>query len=163
MARLVRLASALLDGLIGLVFAAVIAITLTQVTIRYLVGGALVWSEELNLFLWVWMIQLGAIKTAHMRIEVVVDSLPVALRQVVVVILALIGLAILALLTWGGLQMMDLTHRDHYISMRWLSVQYSYLALVVAAPLWMLVLIGDTVLALRGERRDAHGHAAPQP
>jgi TRAP-type C4-dicarboxylate transport system permease small subunit len=163
MARLVHLASTVLDGLIGVVFAAVIAITLVQVAIRYLIGGALAWSEELNLVLWVWMIQLGAIKTAHMRIEVVADSLPAPARAVVTVVLALIAVAILALLTWGGLRMMDLTRFDHYIAMRWLSVKYSYLALVVAAPLWMLVLIGDTALALRGQRRAAPGHAAPQP
>lgn len=151
MGMVARWAIRLLDLLVGLVFLAIIVITLVQVALRYLAGGALVWSEELNLLLWVWMIQLGAIKATHMRIELVSEALPRTGRLVLVLVLAAISLALVALLTWGGIRMMELTRFDHYIAIPWLSVKYSYLALVVAGPLWMLAIIAEAARALRLE------------
>lgn len=159
MARVVERAKAALDVVIGLLFLAIITITVVQVGLRYLFGGSLVWSEELNLFLWVWMIQLGAVRAAHMRIEFVADRLGRRGRLVVVPALTAVALGLLVLLTWGGLRMMDLTYHDRYIAMPWLSIRFSYLALVVAGPLWALVVVSDAARTLRRTVRFEAGTA----
>jgi len=56
-----------------------------QIVFRYLVGQALVWSEELALFLFTWIVllaaSLGVREGFHVRMSLVLDALPAGLRQ----------------------------------------------------------------------------------
>ena len=58
---------------------------LTGVFARYVLSSPLVWSDELASFLFLWLAMLGAVialsRGSHMRLTVVVDSLPPALRE----------------------------------------------------------------------------------
>ena len=139
LARLPDIAAALLLAVVTLLIVA-------QVVVRYLLGGSLVWSEELTRLLFVWMILVAASRAQPMRIDQLVDALPARIGA----LLRLLGEALVVALTvnlvvgaWG---MMDLTEFDSYIALG-ISVRWLYCALLVGGILW-LVASAATMLRL---------------
>lgn len=152
MDAIARRSGRLLDVLVGGLLLTIVLLTLAQVVARYILGSALTWSEELNLFLWIWMIMLAAVRAAHMRIDLLVDHLgPWAQRAVIVTSVA-VCLFLFGVLIWGGTQLYDLTSRDYHIALDWLSVKWIFLALIVGGVLWAVRVLHDAVLALRTSR-----------
>ena len=129
------------DLLVGALLLAIVGTTLASIAVRYVVGGALPWSEELNLLLWVWMIQFGALRVSHIRIGFFVDSLPGAAGRAVRFLAAAISVAALALLTWGAARMFEFLAGDRYTSMPWLSERYAFLPLMIVGPLWVARIV----------------------
>lgn len=137
-----------LDGMVGALLAVVVVITLAQVVARYLLGSSLVWSEELNRLLHLWLVMLAAARAAHLRIGLLEDRLPPRARAVLDLVLAALSLGLLALMIRGGLRLAALTRSDMFtsipVSMRWM-----FLALVVGGGLWMARIVVSTALAVR--------------
>ena len=151
MDKIERWGGAAVEFLAGGLLLVIILITLTEVTIRYVVGGSLPWGEEMALLLWVWMIQLGAIRAVHMRIDYLLVSLPARAATVLQVILDVVAIGLLAVLTWGALQMIELTKFDRYVSLPWLPVNLTFYAVLVCAPIWMVVIAVSRWRHLRKE------------
>jgi len=139
----------ILDFLVGGLLLVIVGLVILQVGARYLFGGAYTWSEEGNLFLWAWMILLAAIRTEHMRVDFVVNHLPRAVRKLVTVLIGLLSLFLLAILFWGGIQMVKLTQNDYYIALSWLSVKWIFVALLISTALWGATIFRDTVRTFR--------------
>lgn len=137
------------EVLAGGLLLVIVLITLAEVAIRYVVGGSLAWGEEMALLLWVWMIQLGAIRATHMRIDFVLVSLPARPAAVLGFVLDLVAIGLLAVLTWGAVQLIELTRFDRFVSLPWLPVNLSYYAVVVASPLWMAAIAARRWQSLR--------------
>jgi len=116
---------------------AVALLVCAQVLVRYVLGGSLVWSEELTRLAFVWMVLVAATSARPMRVDLFVDMLPKRGRAFVYLVGELLVLALTLLLVWGAWGMMDLTQFDAYpalgISVRWL-----HTALFVAGILWVL-------------------------
>lgn len=144
-ARIGRVAGGAVEVLVGVLLLAIVAIVFAEVVIRYVTGGSLAWGEEAALLLWVWMIQLGAVRASHMRIEFFLRGLPARPRMVFGIALALFSIALLCLLTWGATRMIALTRHDYFVAMPWLSVSLSYWAVVVAAPLWIVAIVARAI------------------
>ncbi|RKI70122.1 TRAP transporter small permease [bacterium 1xD42-67] len=79
---------------------------LIQVVARYLLPSSPPWTEELARFAFIWSSSLGAAvaleRGLHAAITVVVDRMPVPLRNVVRVLTLLIILALSGLIGWSG-------------------------------------------------------------
>jgi tripartite ATP-independent transporter DctM subunit len=77
--------AAALRALGALVLAAVFVLVMTSVTLRYLFGSGLIWSEELAIWLHVLLVALGAPLAVTgplaMRLDVIVRLLPGALQK----------------------------------------------------------------------------------
>ena len=136
------------DLLVGGLLLVIVAVTLAGVTVRYVIGGALPWGEELNLLLWVWMIQFGALRVAHIRIGLLADALPGLPGRAARLLAAALSAAALGLLTWGAARMFDFLAGDHYTSMPWLSERYAFLPLVIVGPLWIARIVVAEMRAL---------------
>jgi TRAP-type C4-dicarboxylate transport system permease small subunit len=52
-------------------------------------------------------------------------------------------------LTWGAVQLIELTRFDRFVSLPWLPVNLSYYAVVVASPLWMAAIAARRWQSLR--------------
>jgi len=122
--------------------AAITLLVVAQVAVRYLLGGSLVWSEELTRLLFVWMVLVAASRAEPMRIDQVLDALPARLAA----FFRLLGTCLVAALTgylvvgaWG---MMDLTEFDTYIALG-ISVRWLYCALLVAGVMWLIRAAAD--------------------
>ncbi|MCB1810011.1 MAG: TRAP transporter small permease [Candidatus Competibacteraceae bacterium] len=147
LARLVTLASRLLDIVVGTLLLVIVIVMLAQVFGRYVLDDSLVWSEELTRLLHVWMVMLAAIKAAHMRIDLLLDRLPARLRQVAQLAGAALSCALLVLMIKGGLNMIKLTAYDRYTGLP-LSMKYVYVALVIGVVLWIPVVLGRIFLTV---------------
>ncbi|MEX2644072.1 MAG: TRAP transporter small permease subunit, partial [Acetobacterales bacterium] len=132
----------------------ILSVTLAQVAVRYLLNGSLTWSEELNLFLWVWMILIAAVRTEHMRVDLLERLLPRPFRVVLLTALSLFSLFLLGLLLKGSFTLVQLTWGDYYIALDWLSVRYSFMALTVAGSLWFAVIACRALRQVRERAED---------
>jgi len=141
--RLVDTACALLLGVIA-------ALAFFQVVARYILGFSTPWSEELLRLLFVWLALLGAARTVHMRVDMLVQAAGPLIRRGLVLLQALVAVGLLVLLIWHGLTLIELTAYDRYTALP-VSVQWLYWAIVVAGGLWLLFLITETAAKLRGD------------
>lgn len=98
--------AALVRGLIFVLTSVMLAALALQVTMRYLMGQALSWTEEIALGCFTWTvllaIALGVRESIHVRMDLVIDRLPQRARRVVeLAILAMVG-ALGAFIAWSG-------------------------------------------------------------
>lgn len=142
------LARRVLEGVIGTLLIAIVLITLAQVIARYVLMSSLVWSEELNRLLHLWLVMLAAAKASHLRIGLLGERLGGRIRTALDVAASLLSLALLALMIRGALRLAALTRFDMFtglqVSMRWM-----FLAFVAGAGLWMIRIVVAGALALR--------------
>jgi len=97
----VRRADRAADALLAALGGALVVIVLAAVFFRYVVNDALVWSDELVRYLFVWFSMLGMAVTLrerqHIRVEYFVERLPPRLRRAVeAAMLAGVGLFLAA-------------------------------------------------------------------
>ena len=98
-----------LNGVAGMSFIVMVALTCWQVFTRYVLKNPSTWSEELVSYLFAWMSLLGASivtsESGHMNIPVLVDRLNPQLRSYMRILHELIALLFsLAILVYGGWQ-----------------------------------------------------------
>lgn len=98
-----------LNGVAGMSFIVMVALTCWQVFTRYVLKNPSTWSEELVSYLFAWMSLLGASivtsESGHMNIPVLVDRLNPQMRSYMRIVHALIALLFsLAILVYGGWQ-----------------------------------------------------------
>ncbi|WP_333671669.1 TRAP transporter small permease subunit [Elioraea tepidiphila] len=140
-----RLLGRLLDITAALLLLGVLAVTVAQVTARYLLGVPMPWGEELTRLLFVWLVLIAASRARHMRIELVSDRTPPWLARVLRWFAAALAVALLGLLAWKGLGLIELTAYDRYTALG-VSLQYLYAAVVTGAALWIVTILLDLVL-----------------
>lgn len=119
-----------------------------QVLVRYVLGGSLVWSEELTRLTFVWMVLIAVTSAQPMRVELFVDMLPPRLRALVYLLGELLVLALILLLMHGAWGMMDLTQFDTYTALG-ISVRWLHGALFFASGLWVLRSLANIVTRFR--------------
>ena len=98
-----------LNGVAGMSFIVMVALTCWQVFTRYVLKNPSTWSEELVSYLFAWMSLLGASivtsESGHMNIPVLVDRLNSQMRSYMRIVHELIALLFsLAILVYGGWQ-----------------------------------------------------------
>lgn len=98
-----------LNGVAGMSFIVMVALTCWQVFTRYVLKNPSTWSEELVSYLFAWMSLLGASivtsESGHMNIPVLVDRLNPQMRSYMRILHELIALLCsLAILVYGGWQ-----------------------------------------------------------
>ena len=98
-----------LNGVAGMSFIVMVALTCWQVFTRYVLKNPSTWSEELVSYLFAWMSLLGASivtsESGHMNIPGLVDRLNPQMRSYMRILHELIALLFsLAILVYGGWQ-----------------------------------------------------------
>lgn len=96
-----------LNGVAGMSFIVMVALTCWQVFTRYVLKNPSTWSEELVSYLFAWMSLMGASivtsENGHMNIPVLVDRLNPQMRSYMRILHELIALLFsLAILVYGG-------------------------------------------------------------
>jgi TRAP-type transport system small permease protein len=110
---------------IGLVCQAVLWVTTSIVfvilccnsVLRYATGSSLQWANELPELLFPWMVMSGvvlaAMHGAHITTSFLVETLPVAVRRVVAVVVWLMVAGLYATLTVSTFNMLGIVHDEH--------------------------------------------------
>ncbi|MFW5681260.1 MAG: TRAP transporter small permease [Pseudomonadota bacterium] len=148
-AAAVRFLRTALDATAALLLAAVVVVTAARVAGRYVLGLSMPWSEELTRLLFIWLVMVGAARSAHLRIDLFRERLAPAPRRLLDLVVGVVSLSLLVLLVRYGLSLVELTAYDRYTALG-ISVQYAYWALVIGASFWMVGLVLDLVPHRRG-------------
>lgn len=113
-------------GFVCLLMPVVVVVTFLQVIFRYVLNQPLVWSEELAIYLFIWIAFLGAsmgVATGgHYGIELLKNKLPTPLRLLCEGIIYLVSFYFLLTVAILGARMVIETHHvstSMQISMRW--------------------------------------------
>ncbi|GAB5374649.1 MAG: hypothetical protein AcusKO_11110 [Acuticoccus sp.] len=112
---------------------AITVITIAQVVARYGLNNSIVWAEELNRLLFVWLIVLGAAGADHMRIGLLADQ--PRFRRPLRVVAAVGALGAIALLAWGAYNLSAMFNFDRYVTLD-LSKWWYFAALTVGGSVW---------------------------
>jgi len=98
--------------IVGVMFLAIVVLTLAQVFARYVLDSPLLWSEELARLLLVWVVFLGSAVVCwdgrHLNVDTFYSRFPARFRFYVRVFNALIALFFLAVLAWFSLPLIQL-------------------------------------------------------
>lgn len=93
-----------LEGLLGAAFLCAIALNFANVIGRYAFGRSLLWAEDVQIFVLVWMVFLGAasasFRNTHVRMDLLVRVLPSIARRVVAAVEAVATFALFTTVTW---------------------------------------------------------------
>ncbi len=97
----------------GVVFSAIVILTIAQIFFRFALNSPLVWSEELVRLLVVWMTFIGAAVICwdgrHLSVDVVFTRLPAKVRRALRLLNCLIALCFLAFLVWYSIPIVELS------------------------------------------------------
>jgi len=139
----------------GLLFV-IVALVFSNVIGRYFLHAPLRWSDEVAQFLFFWLSYLGALAALmgarHYSFPNLIDLLPVKLRLAIKTVSDLIVLAMLALLVWGGVVLVNLLQHQRSPALD-LPVYYVYAALPIVSFLMGLVVVYQMFDRLRGTGR----------
>ena len=131
----------------------IIAVVFANVVGRYFLHAPIRWSDEVAQFLFLWLAYLGALAALmggrHYSFPNVIDLLPVKVRLATKTASDVMVLAMLAILVWGGVQLVDLLHHQRSAAID-LPIYYVYAALPLVSFLMALVVAFQIVARLRG-------------
>ncbi len=147
---MLKLLQRIVDGASAALLVAITALAFYQVLARYALGISTPWSEELLRLLFVWLILLGASRTAHMRIDMLEQAVGRTSLRILLIVQAVVAAALLGLLIVHGLDLVDLTAYDRYTALP-LSVQWLYWSMVVGSSLWLIFMLAELTQKLRGQ------------
>lgn len=109
MARFFRLFDDLGDLLGKAAAIAIVAIMVLAVFMRYAMNDPLQWVEEILIFLFIWMIMLGAVSAMRVRGHVSIDAftsiLPKTAQRRIQVFNDIVTIVVLCTLGWLGLEL----------------------------------------------------------
>ncbi|MEO1329247.1 MAG: TRAP transporter small permease [Pseudomonadota bacterium] len=94
------------EALIAFLLAGMTVVTFANVIARYVFNTNILWALETTVFLFAWMVLLGASycvkKVAHLGVDVMVAAFPPAVRKVFAIVAGLCCLAYALLMLKGG-------------------------------------------------------------
>lgn len=133
------------EVILVVVLSVMAVVVFLQVIFRYVLNFPLFWTEEFARYCLVWCSLLGsavAVKRGqHIAVTVFMDRLPPALRRGLTVIALVSVAAILAIILWGGIQLVAVTRAQISPALR-ISMSIPYLAVPVGAALMLVHTIG---------------------
>lgn len=133
-------------------FSLIFLIVLAQIFWRDVLRSPLVWSEELSLFMFIWVSLIGWVLATrsgtHIRITLTETYLPPTLRKAVKIFFHICTLGFLGILAWLGIIMSMRTFGRGAITIPQIPIGMFYAALPVSAILGIFyVLYGMLVPA----------------
>ena len=79
----------LMDGIAVLCMVLILVLVLAQVVMRYVFNTPLTWSEELAVFVMIWLTFIGSLicmrDNEHIEVTILVDHMPRALKRIVMI------------------------------------------------------------------------------
>lgn len=133
----------------GTAFVLLLMVTAMGVVMRYVFNNSLIWQEEAQLFLIVWVVYFGLSaamrERAHVAIELLVDAFPQPLRHIVELLGQLVVILVLGYAMIRGIsyvQQMGETQRVTNL------LKVPYTAIYAALPIGCILTIVNQVLVI---------------
>ncbi len=101
----------LLDGVSVLCMGLILILVIAQVAMRYLFNSPLVWSEELAVYVMVWMTFIGSVicmrDNEHIEVTILTDYLPQGLKRAIFVFSRLASAIFLLIVAYYGFELVQ--------------------------------------------------------
>ena len=131
---------------------AMISIILYGVFRRYILNKAVPWSEELAIFLMIWIIYLGISvaekEKMHIGMSALQDMLPDAVKNYLKLFINLLILIFLIMISYGGIRLSVSVIQQTSPALR-LSFFWPYLSVPVGAMLMIIQILHSTWFDIR--------------
>ena len=99
----------LLDGIAVLCMVMILVLVVAQVVMRYVFNSPLTWSEELAVFVMIWLTFIGSLicmrDNEHIEVTILVDHMPRALKRIVMIFSRLASIIFLLVVAYYGLEL----------------------------------------------------------
>ena len=149
-----------LDAVLVFMMIVMAGAVVLQVTSRYVFNNPTSWSEELARYLFVWITFLGAAvvirKRRHVDVTVLTDRLPPSAAKVVYLVSDAAVLFMLGALTWAGVGLAIMAHRQLSAAMD-LPMSLAYSAMPVGTGLMFVFLVATMIWEWKEGRRIGGG------
>jgi TRAP-type transport system small permease protein len=143
----------------------IVTVIFVNVVGRYFLHAPLRWSDEVAQFLFLWLAYLGALAALmggrHYSFPNLIDLLPRKARMAVKTLSDLLVLAMLGILVWGGIRLVDLLQHQRSPALD-VPIYYIYAALPLVSMLMALVVAYQIVARLLGRPELGQEVADPQ-
>ena len=129
---------------IAILFTLMILITFTQVIFRYLLNSALPWAGEITIFLFIWVIFLGAAitlsKGLHIGVDIFTSFLNKKNKNIVQIFTNLLVILFCFLIIIGSAPLIidNFTQRSPALEIR-LSYVYAVIPISMASMIWITI------------------------
>jgi TRAP-type C4-dicarboxylate transport system permease small subunit len=134
--------SGLDEAILRLSLVAFIVLALLQIITRYVMNAPLQWTEEVAVFVLIWMTYIGGWvllrKNAHVRLEIVESLLPPSAVRIVDLFWNLIILGILCVLIYAGIKFLPIVQSDKTPA---LQVSYAYVFAIIPLSCAVMALL----------------------
>ena len=115
----------IMDGVSVLCMVLILLLVIAQVAMRYIFNSPLTWSEELAVFVMIWLTFIGSLicmrDKEHIEVTILVDHLPRTLQRIVVAFSRLASVFFLLVVAYYGsdlvMEIMTVTSPANKISM----------------------------------------------
>ncbi len=98
-----------LDGVTVLCMGLILILVVAQVVLRYVFNSPLTWSEELAVYIMVWMTFIGSVicmrDNEHIEVTILVDYLPRGLRRAAILFSRLASVIFLLVVMYYGTEL----------------------------------------------------------
>jgi len=98
-----------LDGVTVLCMGLILMLVVAQVVLRYVFNSPLTWSEELAVYIMVWMTFIGSVicmrDNEHIEVTILVDYLPRGLRRAAILFSRLASVIFLLVVMYYGTEL----------------------------------------------------------
>jgi len=98
-----------LDGVTVLCMGMILILVVAQVVLRYVFNSPLTWSEELAVYIMVWMTFIGSVicmrDNEHIEVTILVDYLPPGLRRAAILFSRLASVIFLLVVMYYGTEL----------------------------------------------------------
>ena len=126
------------DFILVAMFSGMVAVIFYQVIMRYVFNNSSSWSEELGKFLFVWIswlgISIGARRTEHIKIAILVDRMPFAAAHVTNMLTEAIVIVISAITAYYAYTLVLSQYSVHFAAIK-ISMSWGYLSVLVGCAL----------------------------
>ncbi|MCX4309869.1 MAG: TRAP transporter small permease [Desulfovibrio sp.] len=140
-------------GMIGLVF--------YNAMLRYLFSSSYPPSEEWARFLFIYITFFGSIEAfyrkKHIAVDMFVDMLHGTSRKTIEIIASLIGMTVMAILLWGGVEYVMSTYDQESVSTG-VNMTFIYGTLPIMAAASLIIQFRDFIALLRRPTEDFMKH-----
>ena len=129
---------------IAILFSLMILITFTQVIFRYLLNSALPWAGEITIFLFIWVIFLGAAitlsKGLHIGVDIFTSFLNKKNKNIVLTLTNLLVILFCFLIIVGSAPLIvdNFTQRSPALEIR-LSYVYAVIPISMTSMIWITI------------------------
>jgi TRAP-type C4-dicarboxylate transport system permease small subunit len=130
--------------IIAILFSLMIVITFTQVIFRYLLNSALPWAGEITIFLFIWVIFLGAAitlsKGLHIGVDIFTSFLNKKYKNIVLTLTNLLVILFCFLIIVGSAPLIvdNFTQRSPALEIR-ISYVYAVIPISMTSMIWITI------------------------